>query len=674
MLGSVRESIETLESNGELVRVHDLVSPLLVIAALADHESKSPAARAPGESAQRNDPLHCSLGGRAMLFERVEGADMPVLINAYGSYSRMETLLGCARFATSSADGFEAIAARIAALVKPEPPRGLHDLLRAGKRFAPLLRAPPRRVRSGPCQEIVHKGSDVDLTMLPLLRCWPLDGDLPGVGYPADCNAGVIGADLGNDERYMGRYITFGHVHTIHPDDRGKSRPASHNVGMYRVQLVGRRTLAMHWHMHHDGASHWRAWKASGERMPIAIALGGESVLPFASIAPLPPGVSELLFAGFMQGKGVRMCPARTVPLQVPANAEIVIEGWVDTRAGLPGFDPRVEGVSALGVGAFFEGPFGDHTGFYSLPDRYPLVDVTAITMRRNPIFPATVVGLPPQEDYFMGKGVERLFLPLLRTLIPDIIEYDLPMFGAFHNCAVLQIRKEYPLQARRVMHAVWGAGQMAWTKCVIVVDGDVNVHDHREVLKALAERCRLDRDVERVEGPLDILDHSAPYLGAGGKIGFDATKPIAGEELPAVSGRSRGAASIARTNAACEDPAIEATSTPASLGNMWKFVQVSAAQPAGREAVEREMDIAPDDQPRIVIAVGPDANIDNPEDALFHWLAHCDPGRDALWSADGLRIGFDATPKSPGKGHNDRPTRDWPPILRMHIAPPQLD
>jgi 4-hydroxy-3-polyprenylbenzoate decarboxylase len=382
------------------------------------------------------------------------------------------------------------------------------------------------------CQEVVKTGDEVDLFELPIIKCWPADGDPTRVGY-------LLSPEEAGTAAGQGRYITLGGMYTIHPDDAGKEdgvpRP-SRNIGMYRAQLLDRKRTAMHWHMHHDGARHWRAWKKKGEPMPCAIALGGESVLPYSATAPLPPGVSELLFAGFLNDGGIQLVKCKTVDLHVPANAEIVIEGYVNTECGFIGYDPRVKGKDGqpepLGPGAVFEGPFGDHTGFYSLPDRYPIFEVTAITHRRNPIYPATIVGLPPMEDYYLGKATERIFLPLLKTLVPDIIDYDLPMFGAFHNCAFIQIHKDYPLQARRVMHAIWGAGQMAWTKVVVVVDDDVDVHDHEQVLFHVCANCDPGRDVEIVNGPLDILDHAAPRLGAGHKIGFDATRKIAGEEV----------------------------------------------------------------------------------------------------------------------------------------------
>lgn len=248
--------------------------------------------------------------------------------------------------------------------------------------------------------------------------------------------------------------------------------------------------------------------------MPLAIALGGESVLPYAATCPLPPGISEFLFAGFLNGGGIELVPGRTIPLDVPANAEIVIEGWVDP------------------VEKFIEGPFGDHTGFYSLSSPYPVFRVSAITYRRNPIYPATIVGRPPMEDYFLGKATERIFLPLLRVIVPDVLDYDLPMFGAFHNFVFVKIRKEYPYQARKVMSAIWGAGQMMFSKFIIVVDEHVDVHDEQQVLFQVGANVDPRRDVVIVDGPVDILDHAAPCEGAGSKMGIDATKKIPGEGL----------------------------------------------------------------------------------------------------------------------------------------------
>jgi 4-hydroxy-3-polyprenylbenzoate decarboxylase len=542
MYRSLREFLSALDEAGELHRITAKVSPMLEISEIADRVSKSPAPSM-SEAAARTDPRHHHLGGKALLFENVEGSSMPVAINVFGSYRRMEMALGC------TDGGFKALAARIEAIVKPEPPATFVDKLKKIPQLMEIARTSPKIVSNAPCQQVVKTGNKVDLFELPMIKCWPLDGDPSAFGYPFELQ-----------QPGEGRYITFGGVHTIHPDDAAKQpgtpRP-SRNIGMYRAQLLDRNHTAMHWHVHHDGARHWRAWKnrqqesggndSHARGMPCAIALGGESVLPYAATAPLPPGISEFMMAGLLNNGGIPITPCKTVPLEVPVNAEIVIEGWVSTQAGGPGVEGQQSqsleaghntGLSTRNFPAFdsqhehFEGPFGDHTGYYSLPDRYPVFEVTAITHRTAPIYPTTIVGLPPQEDYYMGKATERIFLPLLQTLIPDIIDYDLPMFGAFHNCAFVQIRKEYALQARRVMHAIWGAGQMAWTKMIVVVDDDVNVHDHEAVLFHLCANCDPGRDLEIVNGPLDILDHAAPHLGAGHKIGFDATRKIKGEEV----------------------------------------------------------------------------------------------------------------------------------------------
>lgn len=696
MYRTTREFVEVLDAAGELKRVRTSISPILELSALVNLMSRTQAPTRPSPGAQRNDPKHWNLGGWAMLFERVEGSTMPVLINSMGSYQRMEMALGCQGEVRGLEDGhtsggFEGIAQRIEELIKPDPPGSFGEALKKLTMFLSLRKIAPRLVGSGICQEVMYLGASVDLTILPLLRCWPLDGDFASLGYPPDVNAGIPGVEPENAD-LRGRYITLGCVHTIHPDDVGCARPRSHNIGMYRVQMLGRRHMAMHWHMHHDGAAHWRAWKQRGERMPVAISLGGESVLPYAATCPLPPGISELLMAGFLNRRGIPLVRARTVPLRVPANAEIVIEGYVSHEAGPIGYDPRRDGP--LGPGAVFEGPFGDHTGYYSMPDRYPIMEVTAITHRRDPIYPTTIVGLPPQEDYFMGKATERIMLPLLRTIIPDIRDYDLPMFGAFHNCAVLGIRKQYPLHARRVMHAVWGAGQMSWTKNVIVVDDDFDVHDTDAVMRRIAERCDPARDIERVFGPLDILDHAAPRLGVGMKIGFDATRKVRDE------GVARGARNIEGTEGS--RPLLDAhgaaeylghvrriegvaqASLPESMGFGWLFVQGKSDESnEARSLIGRIWKLAGAAAPPYVVVVGGNANAQDPMDALFHWCANAAAERDAFLNnglslAEGVseatwqmeaqtRIAFDATPKRNIDAHNGHPVREWPPIIRMN-------
>lgn len=487
--------VAELERRDQLRRVRAEVDPILELAAIADRVMKSPCPEGPG-GAPRTDPVHGGAGGRALLFEKVTGSDLPVLINAFGSYARIQLALGC--------NDLEELAGRVQQMIKPELPATLMEKMKRIPDLMKMAGIAPRVGRKGLCQEVVHT-DDADLFALPIIQCWPYDGDLasepPELTPPPAPFVEAAGA-----EGRTGRYITLGGIYTKDPET------GERNVGMYRVQVFGPRLAAMHWHMHHDGARHHRRWAARGEAMPLAIVLGGEPVLPYAATCPLPPGISELLFAGFLNGTGIELVPAKTVPIEVPANAEIVIEGWVDPKE------------------KFIEGPFGDHTGFYSLSSPYPVFRVSAITHRRNPIYPTTIVGKPPMEDYFLGKATERIFLPLLKVIVPDILDYNLPMFGAFHNFVFVKIRKEYPYQARKVMSAIWGAGQMMFSKFIIVVDEHVDVHDEQQVLFQVGANVDPRRDVEIVDGPLDILDHAAPFEGTGSKMGIDATKKIPGE------------------------------------------------------------------------------------------------------------------------------------------------
>ncbi len=644
-----------LEGAGELLRVSGPVSPILEITEIADRHSKSRCSLQ-SEDAAVFDPGHCQLGGKALLFEQVEGSDFPLAINLFGSYARMELALGC-----HGEGGFEGIGATLGSLAQPTPPRGLREALALGRKMLPLLRATPKKARNAPCQEVVRlaENGDVDCSRLPLLKCWPYDGDPRAVGID------MTPEDSGT-ARGQGRYITLAGIHTIHADDRHEARPASHNIGVYRVQLVDETHLVMHWHVHHDGAAHWRSWKSLGEPMPVAICFGGESVLPYAATAPMPPGMSELLLAGFLNGGGIPMARARTVPLRVPANSEIVIEGYVRTDAGGIDWDPA--GDEPLGEGAAFEGPFGDHTGFYSMPDRYPLMDVTAITHREDAVMPATVVGVPPQEDYYIGKATERIFLPLLQTIVPDIIDYHLPMFGSFHQCAFIQVRKVYPMQARRVMHSVWGAGQMAWTKMIIVVDEDTDVHDEKAVLEAIARNVEFPRDLELANGPLDILDHSAPRLGAGGKIGFDATCAMPGEEVGGIPIGCPPAADLDEVRGTLA-PAIGSNSIRSlhvptwGLGRIVLLAVDATEIGAGGRAIESILDMAGTGA-ELVIAVDGDIDLESWERVFFMLCSNMDSARD-LHARD-HRIGLDGTSKPVGHERNGEPCRPWPPRIEM--------
>lgn len=475
--------IAELDARGQLKRVAAEVDPILEISGIADRMAKLPAAGDAEPPA--TDPVHGGCGGHALLFENVAGSSIPVAINLFGSYERMQLALGVS--------SFESLAERVRQLIKPEIPATLIEKIKKLPQLAKLAAFAPRSVKRGICQEVVHT-EDANLYDLPIIQCWPHDGEPGYAGKPANETAGT------------GRYITFAAVQSKDPDH------GVYNLGMYRVQVFDNKLAAVHWHMHHDGARHFRGYKARGEKMPIAIVFGGETVLPYAAACPLPPDISELLFAGFLNDGGIGLVPCKTIPIEVPANAEIVIEGWVDPEQML------------------LEGPFGDHTGFYSAADHYPAFHVSAITHRENPIYPTTIVGFPPQEDYYLGKATERVFLPLLQAIVPDVIDYHLPMFGAFHNCAFLKIRKEYPMQARKVMSSIWGAGQMMFSKMIVVVDEEVDVHNEQDVLFHLGANVDWRRDTVVVDGPCDILDHATPYYGTGAKIGIDATRKIPGE------------------------------------------------------------------------------------------------------------------------------------------------
>jgi len=475
---TLSDFLADLERIGELRRITAAVDPILEVAEITDRISKSPTIKGAYPSAMApfggHAPKYGTVGtNQALLFEKVGDSGIPLAINVYGSYDRIHRALGC--------NNLDELAGKISELTQPQLPVSMMGKVKKGIDLLKLASCGPKLIGGGAlCQEVVHT-DDANLYDLPIIKCWPGDG---------------------------GKYITLGQIITVHPETGAR------NIGMYRVQLFGEKLTAMHWHMHHDGARHFRAWARLGKPCPLAITLGGPSVLPYAATAPLPPGVDEHLFAGFLMGRGLKVVNCKTIPLQVPADCEIVIEGYVDPEKTI------------------LEGPFGDHTGFYSLADQYPVFHVSAITHRKNPIYPTTIVGKPPQEDYYLGKATERIFLPLLKMIVPDIIDYDLPMFGVFHNCAFIKIRKEYPYHARKVMHAVWGAGQMAWTKILVIVDEDVDVHNQDDVLFHMAANVDPRRDTVIVDGPLDILDHAAPVAGAGSKLGIDATRKWVGEGL----------------------------------------------------------------------------------------------------------------------------------------------
>ena len=402
-------------------------------------------------------------GGPALLFENIVGKQMPVLINAFGSMKRMALALGV--------NDIEEIAGEIQRLIQTKPPRSFKDKLKVLSDLVRLAGIPPKIVKEGSCQEVVVR--EPDLNLLPVLTCWPGDAG-PFITLPM-----VFSKDL---------------------------RSGARNVGLYRMQVFNPRTTGMHWHLHKVGARHYQ--HQQGQRMALAACLGGDPAMIYAATAPLPDQIDEILFTGFLRKKSVELVKGLTVDIEVPANSDIVIEGYVDPA------EPYQR-----------EGPFGDHTGFYSLADDYPVFHVTCITHRKNPIYPTTIVGRPPMEDVYLGKTTERLFLPLVRVTLPEIVDMNLPAHGVFHNLAIISIKKEYPGQARKVMHALWGLGQMMFTKTLIVVDDDVNVHDLSEVTWVVGNHIDPKRDTVFVEGPVDVLDHAAPAMGFGSKMGIDATK-----------------------------------------------------------------------------------------------------------------------------------------------------
>jgi len=403
-------------------------------------------------------------GGPALLFTNVKDSPYPVLINTFGSYDRMSMALGV--------QDLNDIAKEITDFMDFSRYAGLINQIKAIPKLAPMAFIFPRHVSHAPCQEVVE--TEPDLTKLPILKCWPKDG---------------------------GRFITLPLVITKDPVT------GRQNMGMYRLQVYDRNTTGMHWHLHKDGRENYEEYRRQGKRMEVAVALGADPATIYAATAPLPRMIDELLFAGFLRKKGVEVVKCKTCDLEVPAHAEFVLEGYVD-------LEERRR-----------EGPFGDHTGYYSLADDYPVFHVTCITHKKNPVYPATVVGKPPMEDCYLGKATERIFLPLLKMQIPEIVELNLPLEGVFHNCAIVSIRKRYPGQAKKVMHAMWGMGQMMFTKLIIVVDEQVNPHDLSTVAWKVFNNIDAARDITIVDGPLDALDHASPLPHYGHKMGIDATK-----------------------------------------------------------------------------------------------------------------------------------------------------
>lgn len=443
--------IASLESAGELIRIKTRVDPRLEIAEITDRVSKTPAQN------------------KALLFENT-GYDFPVLMNAYGSEKRMCIALGVARL--------DDISREIESLFKllAGPKESIVDKLRVLPKLSQFAAWMPKVIRGrGACQEFVMEKPD--LNKLPIITCWPKDG---------------------------GPFITLPVIHTKDPDTGVR------NVGMYRMQLLDATRTGMHWHKHKVSARHFQAYKKLNKLMPIAVALGGDPVYAYSATAPLPDNVDEYMLAGFLRKRKVELVKCISQPdVEVPADADFVIEGYVD-----PSEEP------------IWEGPFGDHTGYYSLPDWYPSFHVTAITHKKNPVYPATIVGIPPQEDAWLGKATERIFLaPMKMMMIPEITDMEMPVEGVFHNLVIAQIRKEYPGHAQKVMSAMWGAGQMMFNKILVLADEGISITDYKSLAQYVFKNLNPATDIAFAQGPMDVLDHSCSKLGFGGKMCIDGTK-----------------------------------------------------------------------------------------------------------------------------------------------------
>ncbi len=438
----LRDWIALLEREGELVRIAAEVDPHLEMTEIVDRTVKA--------------------GGPALLFERPKGSAHPLLINQFGTERRM-----CLAFGVERLDD---VAAKLADVLEMQPPEGLAAKVRGLRTLKSIADSRPKVVRHGASQEIVLRGDEVDLGVLPVMTCWPGDA---------------------------GPFVTLPAVITHDPRTGGR------NVGMYRLQVLGPRSTAMHWQLHKDGRADYLF---SEGRLEVAVAIGLDPVSAYSASAPLPKHIDEFMLAGFLRGEPVELVKGVSVDLEVPAGAEIVLEGYVEQG-------DLVE-----------EGPFGDHTGYYTPAELFPVFHVTAMTMRRDAIYPSIVVGKPPQEDAWLGKATERIFLPAIRMSVPEIVDYDLPVAGAFHNLAIVSIRKSFPGHARKVMNALWGLGLLSLTKGIVVVDAHVDVHDYEQVLFYAGANVDPKRDVVIGEGPLDHLDHAPTLQFLGGKIGIDAT------------------------------------------------------------------------------------------------------------------------------------------------------
>jgi len=586
---NLREFIQLLESKGELVRIKEYVNPHLEITEITDRVSKQQ--------------------GPALLFENT-GYPFPLLINAMGTEKRMAMAL--------SVEKLDDIGEEIEQLFKnlSTPRQGLMDKLKLLPQLGEIGSwMPVTKSGRGACQEVIMQTPDI--TQFPVLTCWPEDG---------------------------GPFITLPIIHTRDPLTQTR------NVGLYRMQVFGPKLTAMHWHRHKVSARHFNEYKKLGKLMPVVVALGGDPVYTYAATAPLPDGVDEYLLAGFLRKKKVELVQCITQDAQVPADADIVIEGYIDPQEDF-----------------ILEGPFGDHTGYYSLADYYPKFHITAITHRKDAVYPATIVGIPPQEDAWIGKATERIFLaPVKMTLGPEILDMNMPVEGVFHNLLVVKIKKEYPGQALKVMNALWGAGQMMFTKMIVIVDETVNIHNMLELAQYVSQNTDPTQDLVFSQGPVDVLDHSCSRMAFGGKMGIDATKKLP-EELPK-NGNNAHIPSVTSLNKEAIQELFgevkDINDSLLALGISAVFISVEKNKKNHIEELNKKLFALQEfSTVQFILYLEHTVDIRDIADAIWRFSNNIDPKRDhyPIRMANGKHMGLDGTRKTKEFDDFDR---DWPNIL----------
>lgn len=592
MYRNTQHWLKTLEDAGDLIRIKEYVNPHLEIPEIVDRISKS------GGSANK-----------ALLFENT-GTKFPLLINSFGSEKRMAMALGVKELD----DVGKQIEELLKQLMKPK------DSVTEKLKMLPTLSAiaswmPKVKKGRGECQEVVMQNPDV--TKLPVLKCWPEDG---------------------------GPFITLPIIHTKDPET------GIRNVGLYRMQIFGPTLTAMHWHRHKVSARHFAEYKKRGIKMPVAVALGGDPVYSYAATAPMPDGIDEYMLAGFIRKKKAELVQCLTQDVQVPADADIIIEGYID---------PKEDYI--------LEGPFGDHTGYYSLADYYPQFHITCIAHRKDAVYPATIVGIPPQEDAWLGKATERIFLvPIKMTMVPEIVDMELPVHGVFHNLAIIKIKKEYPGQAIKVMHSLWGAGQMMFNKFMIVVDGDVNIHDYEEVAKYISQHTNPSADIHFTQGPVDVLDHSCSVMAFGGKMGIDATKKfpeeIGTEVFPFPQGEGLGVRPDKVISSFHEISDINTSLLEKNISLIFISVEKDRKNQV-KELSEKLFSSGLLKGVKVVLFLDHDIDISSVADAVWRFTNNVDPKRDSFVFGEGSAsvLFMDGTRKTKAL---DGFERDWPNIL----------